>query len=551
MNIFRQHYKLHFSPVSRFPQKNKIYLLFLLPCLELIFPASIAYIVAALADGKAIISLDAFGNNKMAVPLLFLTVMGLRTASISKLIQIKYNYCMNSAFELSWRIMNSARMLNRKSIYEQDTNILSNLATVEVHQIAWRYFVSIIDLYIELGVIIILAAYFFISGHYAISMATILASVLLLVRIVLPSTRSSVLNVANAGDPEDLIRFKVHQIFSILRDGKDTLLAMANGNWLKIKLDNNYKSLVGLLVKNISLSANVRYYFEFSIFSIIILGSLFIEGGGSSELLGIIILCLRSGYSLVKIYSTNISLSLSKVIVQRFLDALKNLDEMNAQQKTNHHSDDLAVNQNTPINILLEDLEIGFSEDEKVKIGNYKFTAGETVSLMGPSGSGKTTLIRTIVGALKPISGFVQLENNINSDEFYLAPQNAVILPSDLKSNILLGHEIENQIDSYLIDLGIDKKRLSELHKVKDISKEISGGEAKKIEVVRCLIHSKSKSIIVLDEIDSALDAESKKLLSFFINKEFSKKIIIFITHDQSFVELMKPSQEIIVGSIK
>ena len=89
------------------------------------------------------------------------------------------------------------------------------------------------------------------------------------------------------------------------------------------------------------------------------------------------------------------------------------------------------------------------------------------------------------------------------------------------------------------------------MHKVRNISHEISGGEAKKIEVVRCLLHTKHKSVIVLDEIDSALDAESKKLLSLFIKTKFSKKIIIFVTHDQLFLKLMNPSQEIFVGKMK
>ena len=77
MNVFKQHYKLHFRFGTRFPQKNAIYLLLLLPCLELIFPASIAYIVATLAEGKAIIFFDVFGNNMIALPIFFIAVMGL------------------------------------------------------------------------------------------------------------------------------------------------------------------------------------------------------------------------------------------------------------------------------------------------------------------------------------------------------------------------------------------------------------------------------------------------------------------------------------------
>ena len=38
----------------------------------------------------------------------------------------------------------------------------------------------------------------------------------------------------------------------------------------------------------------------------------------------------------------------------------------------------------------------------------------EIVTLIGPNGSGKSTLVKTLVGAIKPTSGYVAIDENLS-----------------------------------------------------------------------------------------------------------------------------------------
>lgn len=65
----------------------------------------------------------------------------------------------------------------------------------------------------------------------------------------------------------------------------------------------------------------------------------------------------------------------------------------------------------------------------------------------------------------------------------------------------------------------------------------ISGGEKQKIGLIRTLL--KNPDIIILDEANSALDIDSKMNLSIMLEKEKENKIIILVSHSDTFEEIV------------
>ncbi|ABR53966.1 glycine betaine/L-proline ABC transporter, ATPase subunit [Methanococcus vannielii SB] len=178
---------------------------------------------------------------------------------------------------------------------------------------------------------------------------------------------------------------------------------------------------------------------------------------------------------------------------------------------------------------------------------NFDVKKGEIFVIMGLSGSGKSTLLRCINRLIKPTSGKIILNNNIeisNMDEkklldirreyFGMVFQKFGLLPTrTVLENVSLGLEIQgmgleeriNMSEKAISLVGLkgwEKSKISEL----------SGGMQQRVGLSRAL--AIDPKILLMDEPFSALDPlirlEMQELL-LKIQKKM-KKTIIFITHD-------------------
>lgn len=141
-------------------------------------------------------------------------------------------------------------------------------------------------------------------------------------------------------------------------------------------------------------------------------------------------------------------------------------------------------------------------------------------AVVGKSGSGKSTLAKIVMGLLEPSCGAVWLNGvplcEIDKSSLYdvitYQDQTASFFNGTIKENIVLGEQIPEHtwrqiITASCLDGLLDKLPEGEFTVIEENGKNISGGEAQRICLARCL--ARRPSFIIFDEIAAALDTQN------------------------------------------
>ena len=165
---------------------------------------------------------------------------------------------------------------------------------------------------------------------------------------------------------------------------------------------------------------------------------------------------------------------------------------------------------------------------------------GEFVGLLGPNGAGKSTLIDIVSGILKEDAGDVKLFGSTFSNGSELIRQKLGVVfqarSIDLEMTIEENLNFHGQLYgiSYFDRLSRIRtlaKRLDLTKLLRKIVRKLSGGQQRKVEIARALLHD--PSFLILDEATTGLDTVSRKnLISDII--EFTKaehKTVLWSTH--------------------
>ncbi len=180
--------------------------------------------------------------------------------------------------------------------------------------------------------------------------------------------------------------------------------------------------------------------------------------------------------------------------------------------------------------IKLDELDAGYGE--RRVLGNIRLglEAGDRVGLLGPNGEGKSTLVKTIAGALAPLSG-------------------TRVAHKDLVVGYFAQHTVEQLHDDqtplqHLVDIakGVSTQDLRDYlgrwnflgDRVFETIEGFSGGERARLALA--LVAWRKPNLLLLDEPTNHLDLDMREALADALN-DFVGALVL-VSHDRSLLSL-------------
>ena len=179
----------------------------------------------------------------------------------------------------------------------------------------------------------------------------------------------------------------------------------------------------------------------------------------------------------------------------------------------------------------LDHLKVGY--DKVLAEVSLDIKKGDRICVMGDNGTGKSTLLKTIVGLIEPLGGYMLLGHQIDIGYF---DQNLANFHS---GNTVL-EELWNDypdLNMYEIRsvLGAFQFSADEVFKEVNI---LSGGEKVRLSLAKLML--KKANFLILDEPTNHLDILSKEALENALNEYDGT--ILFVSHDRYFIKKIATS---------
>lgn len=200
-------------------------------------------------------------------------------------------------------------------------------------------------------------------------------------------------------------------------------------------------------------------------------------------------------------------------------------------------------------NTSLEFSNVSFSYEETPILENISFSIkkGEKVALVGATGAGKSSLVQLIPRLFDPQKGTIYIDG-VDSRLYSRAslrrfigfvPQKPFLFADTIRENLTLGssytdEEIATALKKahadfvFSLDRGVDTF-------LEESGKNLSGGQQQRLVIARALL--KKASILILDEVTSALDSISEKAIRSALNELKGDVTQIIIAHRLSTIE--------------
>ena len=172
---------------------------------------------------------------------------------------------------------------------------------------------------------------------------------------------------------------------------------------------------------------------------------------------------------------------------------------------------------------------------------------GTLTMLTGRSGSGKTTLLQMLAGLLQPSGGQVMLNETdlytlddarlsaLRTSHIAVIPQvNAAINALTVWENILLptmlaGRDVEEAAARVTVML----ERLGIAHLKEACPSELSGGEKRRMSIIRALVSG--AEVILADEPTGDLDDENTEIVLSLLREAADRgAAVLLVTHERS-----------------
>jgi ABC-type Mn2+/Zn2+ transport system ATPase subunit len=193
------------------------------------------------------------------------------------------------------------------------------------------------------------------------------------------------------------------------------------------------------------------------------------------------------------------------------------------------------------VGMRFENVGVRFGGRLVVEEATFTIRPGERTAILGPNGGGKTTLMRVLLGLLAPDVGriaFLEDGREIPRPRIgYLSQRSTLTADAPLSGVDLValalapapgfrglgGVRAEARAALTRAGLPADKQDLP--------VGRLSGGQRQRVVLARAI--AGSPSLLVLDEPDTALDAEGLATLRRLVAEEVAAgRTVVYVTHD-------------------
>lgn len=203
--------------------------------------------------------------------------------------------------------------------------------------------------------------------------------------------------------------------------------------------------------------------------------------------------------------------------------------------------------------LAFKDISLKLGESQVLQDINFEVTPGEMVAVLGVSGAGKSSLFQILIGAQRPSTGHVSLDDIVLSElsakslqkyrkQIGVVFQDFRLLPKkSAHDNIAFALEvcgnddvIHSRVPRLLSLVGLEGKEHLFPH-------QLSGGEKQRVAVARSLVHN--PKILIADEATGNLDPGNTREIGKLFKKlnQETGLTILFSTHDDILVHETQP----------
>jgi len=188
--------------------------------------------------------------------------------------------------------------------------------------------------------------------------------------------------------------------------------------------------------------------------------------------------------------------------------------------------------------IEIKNLNKSFGDIHAVDGISFAVNEGELFAFLGQNGAGKSTTISVICGRLLKDSGFVTINgHDLDKDiESIKRDIGVVFQTSALDAQLTVRENLKSRASLYGIYGNEFEKRIEELSELLELDgllkrtlSKLSGGQKRRIDIARALIHS--PKILILDEPTTGLDPQTRKTVWNVIKKlQNENGMTVFLT---------------------
>lgn len=185
---------------------------------------------------------------------------------------------------------------------------------------------------------------------------------------------------------------------------------------------------------------------------------------------------------------------------------------------------------------------------------NFSVKAGEIVALVGESGAGKTTMVDLISRYFTPLSGQILIDGrdirewSLKSlrSQIAMVPQDVWLFNDTVRLNIAYGdlsrhdslEEIKKAANEAYAHHFIASARFKDGYDqmVGERGIKVSAGQRQRLAIARAFLRQAQTRLLILDEITSALDAESEEHIQRSLEELTKNKTTFIIAHRLSTI---------------